>query len=306
MSNAAPHKSPRHHGPLDWRRMVDWLQADGVIAPEEAQRTIARCSQAESSQPPLVRLANVAMARASDGKPLDLDALTEYLARRSGLAYLRIDPLKVDVGRVADVMSASYAERHKVLPVQVGAHEVVIATAEPFVDDWVAEVERQAKRSVRRVVANPQDIHRYTAEFFALAKAVRAASKAGGSASSATRTDSAYGVRGSRWMTDDPSAASTRATESSTDPVSTATIRSGRRVEVRSPSITAGSQRAPLWLTRRAVTFTRRQPRGSFQVQPPRAATAVTGLTWVRRPSSSACAARARRDRPRCRSARRS
>jgi general secretion pathway protein E len=182
MSNAAPHKSPRHHGPLDWRRMVDWLQADGVIAPEEAQRTIARCSQAESSQHPLVRLANVAMARASDGKPLDLDALTEYLARRSGLAYLRIDPLKVDVGRVADVMSASYAERHKVLPVQVGTHEVVIATAEPFMDDWVAEVERQAKRSVRRVVANPQDIHRYTAEFFALAKSVRAASKAGGSA----------------------------------------------------------------------------------------------------------------------------
>jgi len=186
MSNAAPHKSPRHHGLLDWRRMVDWLQADGVIAPEEAQRTIARCSQAESSQPPLVRLANVAMARASDGKPLDLDALTEYLARRSGLAYLRIDPLKVDVGRVADVMSASYAERHKVLPVQVGTHEVVIATAEPFVDDWVAEVERQAKRSVRRVVANPQDIHRYTAEFFALAKSVRAASKAGGSASASS------------------------------------------------------------------------------------------------------------------------
>ncbi len=183
MSNAAPHQpAHRHHGPLDWRRVVDWLQADGVIAPEEAQRTIARCSQAESSQHPLVRLANVAMARAADGRALDLEALTEYLAQRSGLAYLRIDPLKVDVGRVADTMSASYAERHKVLPVQVGPKEVVIATAEPFVDDWVAEVERQARRTVRRVVANPQDIQRYTAEFFALAKSVRAAQKAGGSA----------------------------------------------------------------------------------------------------------------------------
>jgi general secretion pathway protein E len=30
-------------------------------------------------------------------------------------------------------MSASYAERHKVLPVQVTAKEVVIATAEPFI-----------------------------------------------------------------------------------------------------------------------------------------------------------------------------
>ena len=167
-------------GPLQWRLIVDWLRADGVITAEQAQRTIARCSQAESSQHPLVRLGNVAMLRASDGKPLDVDMLTEYLAQRSGLEYLRIDPLKVDVGKVADTMSATYAERHKVLPVQVTAKEVVVATAEPFITDWVAEVERQSKRTVRRVIANPQDIQRYTAEFFALAKSVRAAQKAGG------------------------------------------------------------------------------------------------------------------------------
>ena len=173
-----------HTGPLDWRRIVDWLRTDGVIAAEEAQRTIARCSQAESAQHPLVRLANVAMTRASDGKPLDVEMLTEYLAQRSGLPYLRIDPLKVDVGKVADTMSASYAERHKVLPVQVTAKEVVVATSEPFITDWVAEVERQAKRPVRRVLVNPQEIHRYTVEFFALAKSVRAAQKAGGNAAS--------------------------------------------------------------------------------------------------------------------------
>lgn len=149
--------SPTHNqsGPLEWRRVVEWLRADGVISAEQAQRTIARCSQAESSQHPLVRLGNVSMVRASDGKPLDVDMLTEYVAQRCGMAFLRIDPLKVDVGRVADAMSASYAERHKVLPVQVTAKEVVVATAEPFVQDWVAEVERRARRSVRRVLANP-------------------------------------------------------------------------------------------------------------------------------------------------------
>ena len=66
------------------------------------------------------------------------------------------------------------------LPVQVTPTEVVVATAEPFMTDWVAEVERQSRRTVRRVVANPQDIHRFTAEFFALAKSVRSAQKAGG------------------------------------------------------------------------------------------------------------------------------
>jgi len=169
-------------GPLQWAQIVEWLRADGVVSDEEAARTIARCSQAESSQHPLVRLASVAMERASDGKPLDIEMLTQYLAQRVGLDYFRIDPLKVDVGKVADVMSGTYAERHKVLPVQVTLKEVVVATAEPFVTDWVAEVERQARRAVRRVLTNPQDIHRYTAEFFALAKSVRAAQKAGGNA----------------------------------------------------------------------------------------------------------------------------
>ncbi len=171
---------PKPTGPLEWRRIVEWLRADGVISEEEAARTIARCSQAESSQHPLVRLASVAMARAADGKPLDVEMLTEYIAQRTGLQYFRIDPLKVDVGRVADAMSASYAERHRVLPVQVTPQEVVVATAEPFIDDWVAEVERQSRRTVRRVLSNPQHIQRFTAEFFALAKSVRAAQKAGG------------------------------------------------------------------------------------------------------------------------------
>jgi general secretion pathway protein E len=175
-----------YHGPVDWRRLVEWAAADGLITPEEALRTVARCAQAESVQHPLVRLASVSMRRASDGKALDIETLTQWLAGRAGLAYLRIDPLKVDVGKVADTMSAAYAERHRVLPVQVTPSEVVVATAEPFMTDWVDEVERQSRRTVRRVVASPGEIHRYTTEFFALAKSVRAAQKAGGNAGGAS------------------------------------------------------------------------------------------------------------------------
>jgi general secretion pathway protein E len=173
-------------GPLDWRVLVEWLSEDAVISDEEARRTIARCAQAQSSQHPLVRLAAVAMTRTSDGKPLDIETLTQYVAQRSTLDYLRIDPLKVDVGRVSDAMGAAYAERHRILPVQVTTTEVVVATAEPFITDWVAEVERQSRRTVRRVVANPQDIQRYTAEFFALAKSVRAAQKSSGGTTGAS------------------------------------------------------------------------------------------------------------------------
>ena len=172
-------RSAAHQGPLDWRLLVDWLQQDGVISGDEAQRTIARCSQAESAQHPLVRLSAVSMRRAADQRPLDIEALTQWLARRAGLDYLRIDPLKVDVGKVADAFGPAYADRHRILPVAVTPSEITVASAEPFVTDWVAEVERQSRRSVKRVVASPQEISRYTAEFYALAKSVRSAARSG-------------------------------------------------------------------------------------------------------------------------------
>ncbi|MDT8991917.1 ATPase, T2SS/T4P/T4SS family [Curvibacter sp. APW13] len=180
------HKKPVHLGPLNWRVLLQWLEHDRVVSSEEAARVTARCASAESAQHPLMRLGSVSLKRAADGKTLDVELLTQWLAQRCGLNYLRIDPLKVDVGRVMEAMAANYAERHKVLPVQVSPSEIVVATAEPFVDDWVGEVERQSRRSVRRVLANPQDITRYTAEFYALAKSVRAAGKGGGATSGAS------------------------------------------------------------------------------------------------------------------------
>jgi general secretion pathway protein E len=63
---------------------VQWLQEDGVITAQEAERTVARCSAAESAQLPLVRLANVGVVGAQTRQPLDLETLTQYLAQRSG------------------------------------------------------------------------------------------------------------------------------------------------------------------------------------------------------------------------------
>ena len=177
----------RHAGSaLEWRLVLQWLREDDVIDVAEAERVYARCATAESSQHPLVRLASVGVARAADGALLDIEALTAFLATSTGMGYLRIDPLKVDVGRVGEAMSAPYAQRHKVLPVQVSNSEIVVATSEPFVQHWVAEVERQTRKTVRRVLANPSDIQRFTGEFFALANSVRSAQRAGGAAASAS------------------------------------------------------------------------------------------------------------------------
>ena len=203
----------RHEGPLDLRRLIEWLAADGVISPVEAKRTIARCAQAESRQAPLVRLANVAMTRESDNKPLDLEMLTQWLAGRAGLTYLRIDPLKVDVGQVADVMSVAYAERRKVLPLQVRPTEVVIATCEPLSSPPGSPRSRR-HRAARCAAWWPtrSTSQRYTTEFFALAKSVRAAQKTGEQHRRA-RTSSSW-------------SSSARATSSSTPTTSTSSTSS--------------------------------------------------------------------------------
>src|SRR5690606_28846274 len=150
------------------RLLVQWLAEDGVISAADAQATERRFGAGDSVQHPLVRLANAGLADHRSGQPLDLDGLTQWLAQRSGLPYLRIDPLKVDVGRVADVMSVNYAERRRALPIQFGLHEVTIATCEPFDTGWVAEIEAHTRWRVKRVVASPEELARYTTEFYSL------------------------------------------------------------------------------------------------------------------------------------------
>jgi len=112
-------------------------------------------------------------------KSLGLETLTEWLAGRVGLDYLHIDPLKIDFTGVADIMSSAYAARFGILPVKVTTREVVIASAEPFIREWVAELKPILRREIRRVLANPQDISRYLVEFFNLAKSVKKAAARG-------------------------------------------------------------------------------------------------------------------------------
>ena len=166
-------------GRLDWRQLLGWLREDGWITTEDAERVTRRFGAGASSLHALVRLGAAGLVRAGTTKPLDTELLTEWLAGRARLPYLRIDPLRADVGRVADVMSVAYAESRRALPVGVTLTEVTIATAEPFDVAWVSEIEAHTRRTIKLVVANPEDVRRYTTEFYTLAKSVRAAQKSG-------------------------------------------------------------------------------------------------------------------------------
>ena len=188
MSTRPPEPPPA--GKLDWRQLLGWLRDDGMIERDEADKTMKRFGSTHSVQHPLVRLAAAGLQRKGPAggaaKTLDIEALTAWLAQRCGMPYLRIDPLKVDVGRVADVMSITYAERRLALPLQVVLTEITVATCEPFDIGWVMEIEAHTRKSIKLVLVSPLELQKYTTEFYTLARSVRSAAKKGETAAIAS------------------------------------------------------------------------------------------------------------------------
>src|SRR5580658_2618218 len=58
--------------------------------------------------------------RRSPGRKLSLEVLTQWLAHRAHLPYVRIDPLKLDVSSITEVVSYAYASRSGILPIESG------------------------------------------------------------------------------------------------------------------------------------------------------------------------------------------
>lgn len=68
--------------------------------------------------------------------PLTLERLTQWLAERINLPYVRIDPLKIDVNKVTSLVSQAYAANLKILPLEINSKELTVANCEPFFDSW--------------------------------------------------------------------------------------------------------------------------------------------------------------------------
>src|SRR5690606_24466374 len=81
----------------------------------------------------------------------------------------------IDVAGVTPLMSYAFAQRHKILAVAVDSEAVTIASAQPFVHGWESNLTHVLKRPIKRVVANPADIQRFTTEFYRLARSVSGA-----------------------------------------------------------------------------------------------------------------------------------
>ena len=169
---AAP--SPRQDQRLRLDDILKLLLSDGLVAAADAEK-LGR-SRSSRVEHPLEMIAEQKWkSLVPPHRIIALEWLVEWLAGKLGVAYLHIDPLKIDLGGVTQSMSNAYAERYRILPVAVTRDALTVATSEPFVRSWADELAQMLRVRVDLVFANPQDIRRYLGEFYNLARSMKKA-----------------------------------------------------------------------------------------------------------------------------------
>jgi len=152
-------------------------ESDALRARQTYREHLSKAGRVELH--PLIFIADLkAPNPAAPEKPITMEYLTEWLSRKAGLPYLKIDPMKIDVARVTQVIGHQYALRYRILPIHVTDETVTFATAEPYLTSYIADLKQILRKEIRRVVANPVDVNRYLTEFYRVSRSVQKAVEA--------------------------------------------------------------------------------------------------------------------------------
>ncbi len=164
---------------IDLRWCLDELLADKVI--DQRGYNLVITSRRDKAQHPLLTISEFGLpnGHATDNSAenkLTLAWLNQWLAAKADMSLVRIDPLKVDVPAVTQLMSFEYARSQHILPIEVAVDEVIIGTDQPFYTDWHSSIEKLIKsKSYRTVYINPEQIKRYRQEFYQVTQAIAGA-----------------------------------------------------------------------------------------------------------------------------------
>ena len=173
---------------LDLRNVLNELIKDKRLQQTEANMVAgSNRTREQTTMHPLNYIASLGLDDAAhSGKKLSEETLCQWLADKSEMPLYHIDPLKVRVNEVTEVMSFAFAKRHNILCVDITQDVVIIAVSQPFMTGWEEQIEHIARKPAKKVFANPADISRYTVEFYSLSRSVFGANGAATKQSMAT------------------------------------------------------------------------------------------------------------------------
>jgi general secretion pathway protein E len=168
-----------HTGRLSLGDALRMLVNDGIVDKIQAEKLYKDRKLDSSNLHPLVVIGEQKWKTLkAPHKNITVEMLTSWLASRAGVEYYHIDPLKMDFGGAAKLVSQGYAERLKILPISAKNGEATFATTEPYSKEWIPDLERVLNMKIKLVVANPLDISRYLPEIYNLAGSMNAANLA--------------------------------------------------------------------------------------------------------------------------------
>lgn len=169
---------------LSLRSVLDDLRSDGRLSLADANVLIGSSrSKEEAAMHPLTYIANQRLDdQSQEGAILNAEALTRWLAEKSGLPFHHLDSLKLRAAEVTKVMSFAFAKRHNILCVEVGTEFITVACNQPYNNSWVEQLEHVARKKVKRVFSFPGDVDKARTEIYALSRSISGAkSMPGGS-----------------------------------------------------------------------------------------------------------------------------
>ena len=121
--------TPKKNTPLNLKDFLDGLLEEGYIDQEGYELAVGEQHAAQHREKHILQfIADLNLDnKQNEGHALDIETLTVALSKQCGQDYFRIDPLKIDVTMVIQVMDYKFSQRHQILTVDETPTEVVIA-----------------------------------------------------------------------------------------------------------------------------------------------------------------------------------
>jgi len=153
--------------PVDSPELIPILLARNVLTPEQADRAkrSSRVNNVTAEQ------AVVQLGLASEIQ------IAQALAAHTGLPYVKINPLDLDLDVVTKALSGPFARRHGLVAISKTADTITVAVIDPFAPFPADDIKRVTGLNVAKVVATRSDIETVNKGFYDLKASLQTAEK---------------------------------------------------------------------------------------------------------------------------------
>jgi general secretion pathway protein E len=161
---------------IDLIAFLCWLKNHEWISNGQSKQIIQQIKQQKIIGYPINQIAACQIAsKKINQKILTAEILSEQLANIHELPYIRLDPLRINVNQVTQVMSKAFSLRHHILAYHIASEHVCIAVTDPSLNSWVSSLENILQKPILQAIANPEMILKLQRDFYALSSSIKGA-----------------------------------------------------------------------------------------------------------------------------------